>query len=152
MYLVELLTSPEAWIALATLAALEIVLGIDNIIFITILVGRVPPEKRDMARRLGLGLAMISRIALLISLAWLAKLTDALFVVMGNEISWRDIILGVPYTFSVWLWAPATDSIDLILREYQGAEIARKTVAMTAEPTRFFCKWHTGKSGGLRRH
>ena len=101
MYLMELLTSPEAWIALVTLAALEIVLGIDNIIFLTILVGRVPPEKRQMARTLGLGLAMLTRIALLVSLAWLAKLTDPLFAVLGNEISWRDIILGVGGMFLI---------------------------------------------------
>lgn len=117
MYLLELLASPEAWIALITLAALEIVLGIDNIIFLTILVGRVPPEKRDMARRLGLGLAMVTRIALLISLAWLAKLTDALFVVMGNEISWRDIILGVGGLFLI---AKSTTEVHSSLEGAEG--------------------------------
>jgi predicted tellurium resistance membrane protein TerC len=100
-YALELLTSPEAWVALVTLAALEIVLGIDNIIFLTILVGRVPPQKREQARVMGLGLAMLTRIMLLVSLAWLAKLTDALFVVLGNEISWRDIILGVGGLFLI---------------------------------------------------
>lgn len=99
--MIELLTSPEAWIALVTLAALEIVLGIDNIIFLTILVGRVPAEKRQLARTLGLGLAMGTRILLLISLAFLAKLTTPLFTVLGNEISWRDIILGVGGLFLI---------------------------------------------------
>jgi predicted tellurium resistance membrane protein TerC len=99
--MLELLSSPEAWIALVTLASLEIVLGIDNIIFLTILVGRVPPEKRQMARTLGLGLAMLTRIALLVSLAWLAKLTSPLFAVLGNEISWRDLILGVGGLFLI---------------------------------------------------
>lgn len=93
--MLELLVSPEAWLALVTLVALEVVLGIDNIIFISILVGRVPPEKRQIARQLGLGLAMLTRIGLLLSLAWLMSLTAPLFAVLGNEISWRDIILGV---------------------------------------------------------
>ena len=87
------LASPEAWVALATLTALEIVLGIDNIIFISILVGRLPPQQRDLARRVGLALAMLTRLALLFSLAWVMGLTDPLFSVLGEEISGRDIIL-----------------------------------------------------------
>ena len=89
------MASPEAWAALATLTALEIVLGIDNIIFLTILVGRLPPEQRHSARVLGLGLAMITRIMLLVSLAWVAKLTHPLFVVPvgGFEITGRDLVL-----------------------------------------------------------
>lgn len=89
----ELLTDPNVWIAFLMLAALEIVLGIDNIIFISILVGRLPAEKRDLARRLGLGFAMVSRIALLFSLAWVMTLTSPLFSVVGHEISGRDLIL-----------------------------------------------------------
>ncbi|MES2949640.1 MAG: TerC family protein [Pseudomonadota bacterium] len=89
----ELLTDPNTWIAFFMLAALEIVLGIDNIIFISILVGRLPAEQRDVARRLGLGFAMVSRIALLFSLAWVMTLTSPLFVVFGQEISGRDLIL-----------------------------------------------------------
>lgn len=92
--MLELLTSPEAWLAFVTLASLEIVLGIDNIIFISILVGRVPPEKRALARNLGLGLAMLTRILLLLSLTWLMGLTDTLFSILGKDFSWRDIILG----------------------------------------------------------
>lgn len=95
LFMLELLVSPEAWIALFTLAALEIVLGIDNIIFISILVSRVPEEKRQLARVLGLGLAMATRILLLFSLAFLASLTEPLFTVLGNEISWRDLVLGL---------------------------------------------------------
>lgn len=89
------MASPEAWAALATLTALEIVLGIDNIIFLTILVGRLPPEQRPSARVLGLGLAMISRIMLLVSLAWVAKLTQPLFVLplTAVEITGRDLVL-----------------------------------------------------------
>lgn len=89
----ELLSDPNIWIAFLMLAALEIVLGIDNIIFISILVGRLPADKRDMARRFGLGFAMISRIGLLFSLAWVMKLTNPLLTLFGQEISGRDLIL-----------------------------------------------------------
>jgi predicted tellurium resistance membrane protein TerC len=98
----EWLADPNAWIALATLTALEIVLGIDNIIFISILVGRLPPDKRDMARRLGLGLAMGSRIALLMALAWIMRLTEPLFSVLGQEVSGRDLILIGGGLFLLW--------------------------------------------------
>lgn len=89
----EWLTSPEAWVALATLTALEIVLGIDNIIFISILVGRLPEKQRKFARNVGLGLAMITRLALLFSLAWIMGLVEPFFTVLGQAISGRDIIL-----------------------------------------------------------
>ena len=89
----QLLTDPNVWIAFAMLTALEIVLGIDNIIFISILVGRLPPEVRDKARRLGLGFAMVSRLLLLFSLSWVMGLTADLFVVLGQGISGRDIVL-----------------------------------------------------------
>src|SRR5512134_265349 len=91
--MLDLLANPEVWIALGTLTALEIVLGIDNIIFISILVGRLPPEQRPSARLLGLGLAMISRILLLLSLAWVARLITPLFDLLGHEISGRDLVL-----------------------------------------------------------
>ncbi len=84
---------PEAWIALLTLTALEIVLGIDNIIFISILVGRLPEQQRQRARVQGLALALLSRIALLLSLAWVMRLTTPLFTVFAQEISGRDLIL-----------------------------------------------------------
>jgi len=87
------ITSPEAWIALATLTALEIVLGIDNIIFISILVGRLPAHQRRQARLIGLGLAMATRILLLLSLAWVMSLTRPLFAALGEELSGRDLIL-----------------------------------------------------------
>jgi predicted tellurium resistance membrane protein TerC len=89
----DILSDPNVWIAFFMLAALEIVLGIDNIIFISILVGRLPAEKRDLARRLGLVFAMVSRIALLVSLAWVMTLTQALFTVLNQDISGRDLIL-----------------------------------------------------------
>ena len=87
------LTSPEAWIALATLTALEIVLGIDNIIFISILVSRLPKNKQNFARNTGLMLAMLTRLALLFSIFWVIKLTAPWFTVFGQEISGRDMIL-----------------------------------------------------------
>ena len=98
----EWITDPQAWIALATLTALEIVLGIDNIIFISILVGRLPEHRRNLARRLGLGLAMGTRIALLLSLAWIMTLTAPLFTVTRWEISGRDLILLLGGLFLLW--------------------------------------------------
>ena len=89
----ELLTNPETWIALLTLTALEIVLGIDNIVFISIMAGKLPPDQRDLARRLGLGAAMIMRILLLLSISVIIGLTAPLFEIAGHEISGRDIIL-----------------------------------------------------------
>jgi predicted tellurium resistance membrane protein TerC len=89
----EFLLDPNIWIAFAMLTALEIVLGIDNIIFISILVGRLPPERRDIARRLGLGFAMVSRLLLLFSLSWVMGLTADLFSVAGMGISGRDLVL-----------------------------------------------------------
>lgn len=91
--MLEWIYMPEAWISLMTLTALEIVLGIDNIIFIAILCGKLPNEQRDRARVIGLGLAMITRILLLLSLFWIMKLTTPLFSVVGQEISGRDIVL-----------------------------------------------------------
>jgi predicted tellurium resistance membrane protein TerC len=98
----ELLADPQAWIALATLTALEIVLGVDNIIFISILVGRLPAHQRDLARKTGLMLAMLMRIALLLSLAWIMTLTDPLFTVPGRELSVRDLILIGGGLFLLW--------------------------------------------------
>jgi predicted tellurium resistance membrane protein TerC len=89
----ELLFDSQAWIALLTLATLEIVLGVDNLVFISIAVSRLPPERRSAARRFGLALACISRILLLLSLAWLARMSTPLFVFFGNELSIRDLVL-----------------------------------------------------------
>ncbi|SCY41060.1 TerC family protein [Nitrosospira sp. Nsp13] len=89
----EWLASPEAWVALVTLTALEIVLGIDNIIFISILVGRLPEAQRNFARRMGLGLAMLTRLGLLFSISWVMSLTEPWFEVLSNQISGRDVVL-----------------------------------------------------------
>ena len=89
----ELLLDPNVWVAFLMLTALEIVLGVDNIIFISILVARLPESQRDKARRLGLGFAMVSRLALLFSLTWVMGLTDDLFTAFGMGISGRDLVL-----------------------------------------------------------
>ncbi len=91
--MIELLTDPEAWIALATLALLEIVLGIDNLVFIAILTDRLPRAERPLAYRLGLGGAMVTRIGLLLGLSWVMHLTDPIFTLFGNEFSGRDLIV-----------------------------------------------------------
>jgi predicted tellurium resistance membrane protein TerC len=91
--MMALLSDPSAWMALFTLSALEIVLGIDNIIFISILCGRLPEAQREKARVMGLGLAMFSRIGLLFSIVWLTKLTTPLFHLSGHDFSGRDLIL-----------------------------------------------------------
>jgi predicted tellurium resistance membrane protein TerC len=98
----ELLTDPQAWIAFATLTALELVLGIDNIIFISILVDKLPPEKREFARRIGLFMAMFMRIGLLLLLSVIVGLVAPLFTVFGQEVSGRDLILILGGLFLIW--------------------------------------------------
>lgn len=100
--MLALLTDPQAWIAFATLTALELVLGIDNIIFISILVDKLPREKRELARRLGLFMAMFMRIGLLLVLAWIVGLVEPLFTVLGQEFSGRDLILILGGLFLIW--------------------------------------------------
>ena len=91
--MMEFLSDPQVWISLLTLTALEIVLGIDNIIFISILAGKLPPEQQAKARQIGLMMALISRLLLLASIAWIAKLTTPLFSLVGHGVSGRDLIL-----------------------------------------------------------
>ena len=117
----DFLLDPNIWIAFFMLAALEIVLGIDNIIFISILVGRLPPERRDLARRLGLGFAMFSRIALLFSLAWVMTLTNPLFFIVGQEISGRDLIL---LGGGLFLLYKASHEIFLEVESHQSKEVS----------------------------
>ncbi len=111
------LASPEAWIALGTLTALEIVLGIDNIIFISVLVARLPEHQRNFARRVGLGLAMLARLALLFSISWVMGLTAPWFTVFDNAISGRDIIL---IGGGLFLLAKATHEIGNSLEGVEG--------------------------------
>ena len=98
----DLLTQPQAWIAFVTLTLLELVLGIDNIIFISILVDKLPKARREVARRLGLFMAMFMRIGLLLVLAWIVGLVAPLFSVLGQEISGRDLILILGGLFLIW--------------------------------------------------
>ena len=91
--MIEQLANPEIWIALATLTALELVLGIDNIIFIAILAGKLPPAQRNKARNIGILLAAVTRLALLMAIAWIVGLTAPLFSLFGHAFSWRDLIL-----------------------------------------------------------
>lgn len=91
--MLEIFSRPEAWISLATLTGMEIVLGIDNIVFLTILVGALPPAQRERARVLGLGLALVSRLALLLAITWVMGLTAPLFALLGHDFSGRDLIL-----------------------------------------------------------
>jgi predicted tellurium resistance membrane protein TerC len=100
--MMELLTDPQAWIAFATLTALELVLGIDNVIFISILVDKLPHERRELARRLGLFMAMFMRVGLLLVLAWIVGLVAPLFTVLGQAISGRDLILILGGMFLIW--------------------------------------------------
>jgi predicted tellurium resistance membrane protein TerC len=98
----ELLTDPQAWIAFATLTALELVLGIDNIIFISILVDKLPAEKRELARRVGLFMAMFMRIGLLLLLSVIVGLVEPLFTAFSKDISGRDLILILGGLFLIW--------------------------------------------------
>lgn len=98
----ELLSSPEAWVAFATLTALELVLGIDNIIFISILVDKLSLDKRELARKIGLFMAMFMRIGLLLVLSWIVGLVEPMFTLQGHEISGRDAILLLGGLFLIW--------------------------------------------------
>ena len=100
--MIELLSDPQIWIAFATLTALELVLGIDNIVFISILVDKLPPEKREMARRIGLFMAMFMRIGLLFVLSWIIGLTTPIFSVFQQDVSGRDLILIGGGLFLIW--------------------------------------------------
>ena len=125
----EWIASPEGWIALGTLTALEIVLGIDNIIFISILVGRLPEEQRGFARTVGLTLAMVSRLALLFSIAWVVGLTEPWFSVLGEAISGRDIIL---IGGGLFLLAKATFEIHNSLEGEEAHAVVGKVASMGA--------------------
>ncbi|MBQ0714898.1 TerC family protein [Paraperlucidibaca wandonensis] len=129
----EWIADPQAWITLATLSLLEIVLGIDNIIFLTILVNKVAPEKRQAARVFGLGLAMVSRIALLLSITWVMRLTEPLVTLAGIAITGRDLILIGGGLFL--LWKSATEIFDTVEGESAHVQV---TNAASAAGASFF--------------
>lgn len=101
-YLLELAASPAAWVALATLVVMEIVLGIDNLIFISILTNKLPAQHRQKARRIGIGMALILRLALLSTIAFIVQLTAPVIEIMGQAFSWKDMILIAGGLFLVW--------------------------------------------------
>lgn len=130
------LTNPEIWIALITLTSLEVVLGIDNIIFISILASKLPVEQQARARRIGLFLAMFVRIALLFSLAWVIRLTAPLFTIFGHGISGRDLILLVGGLF---LLGKATYEIHEKLEGEEGHASAKVKATFSSVIVRLFC-------------
>ena len=125
----EWLSDPQAWIGFVTLAVLEIVLGIDNVVFISILAGKLPADQRSRARRLGLALAMIMRILMLLSISWIVRLTAPLFTVLGEEISGRDLVLLVGGLF---LLGTATHEIHTKLEGEEGEASARVAPSFTS--------------------
>ena len=127
--MLELLTDPQVWIAFLTLTALELVLGIDNIIFISILVDKLPPERREFARKIGLAMAMIMRIGLLLVLAWIVGLVEPLFTVLGQEISGRDLILILGGLFLVY---KSTTEIHGSMEGEEGTTAAAVKATFTA--------------------
>ena len=116
--MIDLLSDPQAWIAFLTLTALELVLGIDNVIFISILVDKLPPQRRELARRIGLFLAMFMRVGLLFLLSWIVGLTDPFFSVLQQDISGRDLILIGGGLFLLW---KSTGEIHQLLEGEKGA-------------------------------
>lgn len=125
----DFLVDPQIWISLLTLTALEIVLGIDNVIFISILAGKLPAEQRDRARKLGLSLALITRILLLCSLAWMMKLTQPLFTLLDHGVSGRDLILIIGGLF---LLAKSTHEIHEKLEGEDGKTTTRLAPTFSA--------------------
>lgn len=125
----ELLTDPQIWIAFLTLTALEVVLGIDNVIFISILAGTLPRAQQGLARRVGLSLALFTRILLLLSLSWLIGLTAPLFTVLGEEISGRDLIFLIGGLFLV---GKSTHEMHQKLEGEEGHKSARVRAALAS--------------------
>jgi predicted tellurium resistance membrane protein TerC len=125
----EWMSTAEGWIALLTLTVLEIVLGIDNIVFISILAGKLPAAQRERARKVGLALAMLMRVALLLSITWVMRLTNPLFDVFGQEISGRDLIL---ITGGLFLLAKSTHEIHDKLEGEEGHASARVVASFNA--------------------
>jgi predicted tellurium resistance membrane protein TerC len=127
--MMELLADPQAWIAFVTLTALELVLGIDNVIFISILVDKLERARRELARKLGLFLAMLMRIGLLFLLAWIAGLTAPLFTLLRQEISARDLILIAGGLFLLW---KSTREIHQLLEGERGEASAATSATFSA--------------------
>ena len=129
--IVPLLASPEAWIALITLIVMEVVLGIDNLLFISILTNKLPEHQRPFARKVGLSLALIMRLALLGAIAWIVKLTTPIIEVFGHGFSWKDLILIAGGLFLVW---KATVEIHHYVDPEEGQEASAGEVIVQSMP------------------
>jgi len=127
--MMELLADPQAWLSLVTLTVLEIVLGIDNLVFIAVLVGKLPAHQQPLARRLGIGVALGTRLLLLASIAWIAGLTHPAFVLFDHAVSWRDLVLMLGGLFLIY---KATHEIHGSLEGEGGEQSARVSAAFTA--------------------
>ncbi|QHF03606.1 TerC family protein [Pseudomonas asturiensis] len=128
-YLLELATSPAAWIALATLVVMEVVLGIDNLIFISIITNKLPEHQREKARKLGIGMALVMRLGLLSTVAYIVQLTEPVFEMFGQAFSWKDMILIAGGLFLVWkATTEIHHSMDVKTEE---EKILSATVALT---------------------
>jgi predicted tellurium resistance membrane protein TerC len=125
--MLELLISPEAWISLATLTVLEIVLGIDNIIFLSIVTSKLPKEQQPRARFIGLALALIARLVLLLGLAWMTKLTAPLFQIGGFDVSWRDLVLFFGGAFLIY--KGTTEMHEMLEGHGPGSAVGTSTFA-----------------------
>jgi predicted tellurium resistance membrane protein TerC len=128
--MMELLSDPQVWILLVTLSTIEIVLGIDNLVFISIAVSELPAERREFARKFGIAVACITRIGLLLTLAWLARLTDDLFSIAGQGVSVRDLVLILGGVFLVV--KGVLEIRQLVIGEDQGADAQSKAAASFA--------------------
>ena len=118
--MLELMAQPEVWASLVSLAIIEIVLGVDNVLFISIAASRLPDDQRRLARILGLGLGMLMRVALLFAISWVVSLTQPLITLFGFELSWRDIILVAGGLFLIW------KSADEIFNELERQHVASR--------------------------
>src|SRR5690606_29006971 len=127
--MLELLADPNTWIAFGTLTVMEIVLGIDNIVFISVLVSKLPKEQADRARKLGLALALIFRIALLLVISWIISLTQPAISALGLDLSWKDLILIAGGAFLVY---KATHEMHAELEEPHENDMGRKASAVFA--------------------
>ena len=127
--IIVLLSDPAAWLALATLVVMEVVLGIDNLIFISILTNKLPEHQRSKARRVGIGLAVILRLGLLASVAFIVQLTQPLFVVLDHAFSWRDLILMTGGLFLIW--KATTEIHDHVAGEAEPEPTAAGVAGMT---------------------
>lgn len=129
MTLAELFFDPAAWVALVTITAMEVVLGIDNLLFISVLSNKLPEHRRSSARRIGIAGALVLRLVLLATIAWIIRLTEPVFELFGNAMSWRDLILIAGGLFLVW---KATTEIHHIVDPEPGPDSLNPNVVATS--------------------